>query len=1640
MPREGSNLQENFEQRRPIPTGMSNSFNPSMSQRAKTPLPAINKHQNIKPVAVVPSKNMSSIINDSIHDETDLVLPTKVFQAKKTSVKDLSQALCSYLWFRRIKEIFLVMGKQNNAFTRFDMELARNDMIQTCEQYIESERPKMSGINLSKPEQDKLNRWKHKRLYGETFRMSYFRKETDSGEKTVKVQTFTQTELSSGEAPNFDNAIWWYSCNEAPIFDQMNNILRLENFELLMCHRYYISDLCQMIERSYIQNRVSQKQIVYRADKLSVTDFEIIKQSTTQKDARITINGFISTSRNEKISLEYAADKLKKKRANDIVIMYEITIDPALPCSAYADIQSISFHPREEEVLFNMGSTFQIDSLGDDPNNPDIKRIKLTARDFNLTLLDEMKAKVKQASQATLSILLVRYMIELGEDRVCKRYLSQLIESKQLENDPNLVAVYNCLGTIHSRQALYGEALEYYRKALNTQARLQFSNNNALAEIFNNIGQTHLGLNQLEEAKQNLEEGIRIQKREPKHSQQHLASLYCNLGQVAYAQRDWNEAESHFESAYDLYNQSSKISHDALEKRLLKADLCIAFGHLKSVKNCKNPTEATEKFNEALKIYECILPLSHPKVAEAHIDIVCEYTRNKNYQAVINYQDEHFLSLLKDYENKYTTSQLDLANLYANIGACFAHQKEFNKAMEIWKKGLEHEQKVFFDELLSSARVSKIQQSIRIVESAYRTALEYYLSNTDAPKEYLAILYAKMYSYDKVLEILRGQSSFLLANVCVSQRNLKGSMIVYKRILELEKPDTTLLIALLLRILTVRKITSNEEPITELLRIENSLKSVADNEAIRLRMIINDYLAESYLAEDNYKSALECSQTSFELKQRLYSSYHPSLIRNYQLVASCNFQQKDYKNAVQYYEKAIEIQMDNMSSGHPKIRANYFLMGDCYCRMDKLELATEFYDQAQAPNESENDDEKETEQDIKALLRMYSHLSEVLAQQKDFTTASIHQQTRIDTLKEILPTFIVELLEDEEATNITMEQLQTVVKSRLGLTNSNTFAQVLRNFVFIRLCLARTLLQAEEDTDDDEDATDLFEQAIELQLKLTLFESNDEQDLTYWYEELGNAYDKLYSCMKETTRDNLIKALEETTNSDRQRSIEFRLGNLYYDEENFTEADRYWKSALEKVKDDQTTIKTVIQKLIEKNKVNLSNSKANSDGDDEEEEEEEEEEEKEEEKEEKEDEEQDVNERHVQSAKSQRRLSTKSFIDKEKLEEIAQAYLDLNDDRMALKYFKRHISKLEETLTPTWSQTEFQSEQLPMIKLFYSFLTEAIHSLSNSTQIPDKNIWINLLQAYMKTFTIAVRMADSFDQVSGSMVAMFDICQKLYEVPNNLITLFDLIFKNELSDDLQWNPLADLIPPAESIIMFMKIGQYHLSNQDWTKALHIYRLLQDNIHKQVILQCAINYGILKLLESYIVVDEEYRPNIMVVDIHSSSIPIFDRIILCRLIISYMTEMENNEGTSQFKKELVNLQKEVWTNITLKETDGIGQTLVKFDQSTLACWYWTEVQTLYNETLPNSIVTRLYSTDSTFEQIYRAVQEMNNDLYNNIISLVQSYEKMSEYEEKGECIDDACQSLEKAIVIWKKIPLFKERFQQLQMKVEKLKTE
>jgi len=85
---------------------------------------------------------------DDIKPDAEVIeansLPLKLFDGKKQSLGELNAESMTYIWLRRIKEIFLHMSAgrddEDDPFIEFDMNLAKTDMANTCDRYIENER------------------------------------------------------------------------------------------------------------------------------------------------------------------------------------------------------------------------------------------------------------------------------------------------------------------------------------------------------------------------------------------------------------------------------------------------------------------------------------------------------------------------------------------------------------------------------------------------------------------------------------------------------------------------------------------------------------------------------------------------------------------------------------------------------------------------------------------------------------------------------------------------------------------------------------------------------------------------------------------------------------------------------------------------------------------------------------------------------------------------------------------------------------------------------------------------------------------------------------------------------------------------------------------------------------------------------------------------------------------------------------------------------------------------------------------------------------------------------------------------------------------------------------------------------------
>ncbi|CAF3381589.1 unnamed protein product [Rotaria sp. Silwood2] len=288
-----------------------------------------------------------------------------------------------------------------------------------------------------------------------------------------------------------------------------------------------------------------------------------------------------------------------------------------------------------------------------------------------------------------------------------------------------------------SRQRLYADAIEYYKKALDCQARIGYSNNNALAEIYNNIGLSYIGLKLMNEAQATFEEAERIQLREPLSTRLYLASIYGNIAYVHYAkngaEQNLEESENYFEKAIRMYQKStSKITHDAIERELLKAECYSNYGHLLSVKKA---ADAQERYNEALKMYKNNLPEGDPKLMRAYMNIMMEHAHHRAYEKVIElYEDTTFNGLIKKQaENLFALDKMvtleDLIILIQIVGACYIqYTQRFFKAMSIWIRAYELERKAKLVQLLSSTETPTLQWSRKLIDIAYNKSYTYFMS------------------------------------------------------------------------------------------------------------------------------------------------------------------------------------------------------------------------------------------------------------------------------------------------------------------------------------------------------------------------------------------------------------------------------------------------------------------------------------------------------------------------------------------------------------------------------------------------------------------------------------------------------------------------------------------------------------------------------------------------------------------------------------------------------------------------------------------------------------------------------------------------------------------------------------------------
>ena len=416
------------------------------------------------------------------------------------------------------------------------------------------------------------------------------KKQYEGNAKEIKIlEEFEETYSPS-------RAIWWYT-RQSFLYRLLNKALRAQNIDLLYLFRFFIRDIKQQLE----DNKCTSPVRVYRGQMISTKELEVLNNNVGEF---ISINSFFSTSLNRELALSFIANANILDESEHV--LFEIEADPQLEnISPFTDITSLSYFPGEEEILFMIGSIFQLIRVHRDKDGISIIRMKLTSsNDLQLNALLEHLKNEHNRQENTL-LLFCEILLKMGKfheaEMHCHRSLKALSSDRQ-----GIAQCYHLLGLIAMQKDELDSSLVWLEKSLEMKLQTLKAGDSEIADDYHNIGKVHRKKGECDQAITMFEKALVIWRKTLGNNTLKLATSYSDIGN-AY------QSKGNFVKALEHHEEAVKIN----EKHLPKYHQHLGSSHINiaTAQRCLgNYDLALQHANIALKIFQKSLPSEHQKI------------------------------------------------------------------------------------------------------------------------------------------------------------------------------------------------------------------------------------------------------------------------------------------------------------------------------------------------------------------------------------------------------------------------------------------------------------------------------------------------------------------------------------------------------------------------------------------------------------------------------------------------------------------------------------------------------------------------------------------------------------------------------------------------------------------------------------------------------------------------------------------------------------------------------------------------------------------------------------------------------------------------------------------------------------------
>ncbi|CAF0830596.1 unnamed protein product [Adineta steineri] len=461
--------------------------------------------------------------------------------------------------------------------------------------------------------------------------------------------------------------IWWYTF-EGFTYQMLNRALRTLDVNVIVKMGFFVRDIHEHIEELHSKQFQSQQSpfMLYRGQGMIKSDFD--KMINTQ-GGLLSFNNFLSTSRNREVSFEFVTTTTLN-RPELIGVLFQITVDPSVLSTPFAQIDDVSYYQEsEEEVLFSMHSVFRIGEFKQLENR--IWDVKLTLTSDTDPQLSILTTRMREEVVGSTGWhRLGKLMIKTGNFNKAEEVYRMLVEVTFLDAHEELSFLYNQLGSIKVNKAEYDDAIQYYEKSLKSKKKYLPSTHPDWGTSYNSIGLMYNSTGEYTKAlswhKKALE--IRLRSLSPHHLD--LAESYNNIGEVYHNMEDHSKAIFSYERALEIRTNSLPLNHPDLAESYNN----IAEGYSKM----EQYTKSLSSHEKSLQILLKSLPPNHPYVAMSYDNIGLVYAKMKEFSKALFYHQK----ALEIFQQTLPANHPDLAITHNNIAKVYNSTHEYNTAME----------------------------------------------------------------------------------------------------------------------------------------------------------------------------------------------------------------------------------------------------------------------------------------------------------------------------------------------------------------------------------------------------------------------------------------------------------------------------------------------------------------------------------------------------------------------------------------------------------------------------------------------------------------------------------------------------------------------------------------------------------------------------------------------------------------------------------------------------------------------------------------------------------------------------------------------------------------------------------------------